>query len=206
MAEKDEASLIGYDPLAWLQRADADTSEYESTQDLNRDNVFADHQSSSASTSTIYEEDGFSGFNALGDEDSLDSRQSQPVTEIASNNFYDESFADDVPVANQQPNTEAKQLSSAIVLDSVQNIQTVSKLYERLVNALDDSDRIEIDASAVSQIDTSTLQLLLVFKRSALKRNKEVSFDFPSERFMEASSLLGLTEILDIDHAPAGLF
>lgn len=93
-----------------------------------------------------------------------------------------------------------------MTLDSVLNIQHVGKLHEELLKILDLSNKIEIDASAVTSVDTASLQLLLVFKQSALKNGKELVIDFPSEKFIDAADLLGISEMLDIDHSPAGFF
>lgn len=93
-----------------------------------------------------------------------------------------------------------------LTLESTQGIQNVAELHEKLLRALDQGEKIEIDASAVQQIDTSSLQLLLVLKRSAISLSKEVSIDFPSERFIEAATLLGLAEMLEVDQAAAGFF
>jgi ABC-type transporter Mla MlaB component len=93
-----------------------------------------------------------------------------------------------------------------IVLESVQNIQNVSQLYEQALYALQNSEKIDIDASAITSIDTATLQLLLILKRTAIKRQKEVSIDFPSDKFIEVANLLGLAEMLDVDQAASGFF
>jgi len=95
---------------------------------------------------------------------------------------------------------------SKVVLDSVLNIQNVKALYDELLSILNNDGVIEIDASAVSSIDTATLQLLIVFKQEAIKLHKEVSIDFPSDRFIEAAELLGLAEMLDVESAAAGFF
>ncbi|MDT4331027.1 STAS domain-containing protein [Methylomonas sp. MED-D] len=96
--------------------------------------------------------------------------------------------------------------ATRIALEAVQSIQNVCNLYERLLTALADAEAIEIDASAVSMVDTATLQLLLVLKRTALDAGKQVSFDFPSDRFVEAARLLGVAELLEVDQAYAGFF
>lgn len=93
-----------------------------------------------------------------------------------------------------------------IELASVLSIQHVAQLQEQLLEALDGFDTIEIDASAVTTADTATLQLLLVLKRTAIKRQKEVVIDFPSERFVEACDLLGIAEMLGVDQAASGFF
>ena len=67
-------------------------------------------------------------------------------------------------------------------------------------------NKIDIDASAVTTVDTATLQLLLVLKQTAVKMQKQVTIDFPSERFIEAAELLNLAELLNVDQAAAGFF
>lgn len=93
-----------------------------------------------------------------------------------------------------------------ISLEAVQNIQNVCDLRERLITAMAEAGDIEVDASAVTLVDTATLQLLLVLKRAALDAGKRVSFDFPSDRFVEAAQLLGIAELLEVDQTYAGFF
>ncbi|MBS3963370.1 MAG: STAS domain-containing protein [Methylomonas sp.] len=182
MAENDDASLIGYDPLAWLQHAEAarpaaswplpGTEAEASSQDANQEWV------EQTDTSEQADDDGWVNDDATAHAWAADDPAPAPTS----------------------------QQSLSISLATVQNMQAVAQLYQRLLSALNETDHIDIDASAVNQIDTSTLQLLLVFKRTAIKQNKRVSIDFPSERFIEAASLLGLSQLLAVDHAAAGFF
>lgn len=167
MAEQEESSLIGYDPLAWMQ----EPAE------------IADRQSSSALP------DEPEQFQLPDEEVGVDSNDEQvPDTDV-----------DETVVAWPEN-------GGAIVLDAVQNIQNVAQLHKILLDALENSDKIEIDASATTVIDTATLQLLLVLKQTAIRLQKEIVIDFPSDKFIEAAKLLGLAEILDVDRASAGLF
>jgi hypothetical protein len=43
-------------------------------------------------------------------------------------------------------------------------------------------------------------------KRTAINLQKEVSIDFPSDKFIEVANLLGLSEMLDVDQAASGFF
>lgn len=95
---------------------------------------------------------------------------------------------------------------SKLTLEATLNIQNVSDLYEKLLVLLENQEKIEIDASGVASIDTTTLQVLTVLKRTAIKSHKEVIFDFPSDKFIESAELLGLAEILEVDQAAAGFF
>ena len=93
-----------------------------------------------------------------------------------------------------------------ITLDAVLNIRHINELHESLLKAFESRDTLEIDASAVTTVDTATLQLLTVLKQEAVKSGKHVAFDFPSEKFIDSARLLGLAELLEIDHPSSGLF
>lgn len=86
-----------------------------------------------------------------------------------------------------------------IILDANLTIQHVVTLYEKLKKSYSAHNAIEINASQVSSIDTSTLQLLVALKKNAVKQQKEVTFVAPSRRFIESAGLLGLLDILNID-------
>jgi ABC-type transporter Mla MlaB component len=109
-------------------------------------------------------------------------------------------------IADGEQKTENETNNSSITLAATLNIQNVNQLYEVLLIQLDAKDLIEIDASAVVSIDTATLQLLIVLKQEAVKVHKEISIDFPSDKFIEAAELLGLAEMLEVDQAAAGFF
>ena len=109
-------------------------------------------------------------------------------------------------IADVVQQTENETNNSSITLTATLNIQNVTQLYEELLKQLDAKDLIEIDASAVVSIDTATLQLLIVLKQEAVKVHKEISIDFPSDKFIEAAELLGLAGMLEVDQATAGFF
>ncbi len=96
--------------------------------------------------------------------------------------------------------------NAKIILEATLNIQNVTKLHDSLLKAITDHDNLEIDASAVTAVDTASLQLLVVLKQESIKLNKDLSFDFPSDKFIEAAELLGIDELLGVNHAAAGLF
>jgi len=166
MAEKDDESLIGYDPLAWLKESDKENHEENTSVPLDM-KVSVDSESDSHG-------------------------------EVLSN-------VEAVLAEKLDENLQMEQ-NQQLVLESVQNIQNVAQLHERLLRALNSSNKIDIDASAITTIDTATLQLLLVLKQTAIKMQKHVNIDFPSEKFIEAAELLGLAEMLDVNQAAAGFF
>jgi len=85
-----------------------------------------------------------------------------------------------------------------IDLKAESTIKNVAKLYDTLKHALDAHDAIEINASDVKEIDTSTLQLLVSLKKNAPNLGKTIDIIYPSERFIESAKLLGLLDILDV--------
>lgn len=102
--------------------------------------------------------------------------------------------------------TIGEEMDSKLVLDTILNIQNVSHLYEKLTAILDNHDKVEIDASVVETIDAANLQLLIMLKQTAIKLQKEVTLDFPSDRFVESAQLLGLSEMLGVEQTASGLF
>ena len=94
--------------------------------------------------------------------------------------------------------TTDKDSNSVIELDATLNIQNVVNLYERLKKSYAENNAIEINASQVKSIDTSTLQLLFALKKDAIKNQKKVIFIQPSLKFVESARLLGLLEELEI--------
>jgi len=172
MAEKDESSLIGYDPLAWLhQQTDQQQIPPASVECPDGGERGCDD---------------LAGAEAPPDEEITDSEWQSVALE-----------AEDGSGAGDR---------ATILLEPVMSIQAVAQLHESLLAALNDSDKIEIDASAVTVVDTACLQLLLILKRTAIKEQKTVVIDFPSEKFIEAADLLGISEMLGVDQAAAGFF
>lgn len=107
------------------------------------------------------------------------------------------------PISEPEWQTAGK---GSVVLEPLSNIQGVAQLHQALMQMLSQYDAIDIDASAVASIDTSTLQLLVVLKRTAAGLQKVVAIDFPSEKFVEAAQLLGVAEMLEVDAAASGFF
>lgn len=172
MTGKDEKSLIGFDPLAWM----GDDKEAEAVE--------------------------------IKPEAEMDVKQveqnAEPVVESTVDSDEVVEVVDTAPVGGNM--TESNKDASKLTLDVTLNIQNVTQLYDQLLKLLESQDKIEIDASAVASIDTATLQLLIVFKQTAINLQKDVVFDFPSDKFIESAQLLGLAEMLEVDQAAAGFF
>lgn len=196
MAEDDENSMIGYDPLAWLHE-DADSVPPNTTQTVGIDNTVCNTADMDFFADT--ENAPMPAAGELDVEVELDSGVGELNEELQ--------IMDSLVVENPLLDDQAADMAgNQIVLEPIQNIQNVSLLHQKLQQILDTEEKIDIDASAVTQIDTATLQLLLVLKLSAAKLQKEVNIDFPSQKFIDAAYLLGLAEMLSVDQAASGLF
>jgi len=164
MTTKDNESLIGFDPLAWINDDDETPVQEESSME-QVDEI----------SSEVGDESG--PTEELSSQESL----SEPeITELIDN--------------------------SKITLEDTLNINTVLELHGKLMQALKDNDSLEIDAANVNNIDTASLQLLVVLKQEAFKLGKDIVFDFPSDRFIEAAELLGIDNMLGVDQSAAGFF
>lgn len=179
MAEQHDSSLIGFDPLAWLVQEPAQAE--------------LDPPAHSPSTPAAAEPNS-------------PASDKQPTTARAP------SAADTAPpepkpaaIIESSP-ADAEGTRTALALEAQVGIQHVAQLHQQLVAALQTYNSIDIDASAVNSIDTASLQLLVILKQTALQEQKTVAIDFPSDSFIEAANVLGLSELLDVDHPASGLF
>jgi len=71
-------------------------------------------------------------------------------------------------------------------------IYQVTELKHALLDALAHSDEIELDLSAVSELDTSGVQLLMLMKREAVASGKALKLSGHSAAVLEVFELLGL--------------
>ena len=180
MAKKDD-SLVGFDPLAWMK------------EETEQDDDAKDHGKNNAETKIKTKLD-----NSQDNSTAVDSGEEKTANGI-------ESVADSI-VELETQRIEDSTNESKITLDETLNIQNVASLHEQFVKLIENQDKIEIDASSVAVIDTATLQLLVILKKTAVELHKEVIIDFPSDNFIESAELLGVSEILEVDQAAAGFF
>jgi len=178
--DKNE-SLIGYDPLAWMN--EDEDSEVE-----------AKVETPEAATSEAVSE--VTTLEREVQEETI----ATPISEVATE--ATEIAAPEVPAIEEELELTKPEIS----LDSTLNIQNVSVLYDLLLKTLEDHSTIELDASAVKMVDTATLQLFVVLKQESIKLQKEVNFEFPSDNFIDSAKILGVYEMLGLDAAAAGFF
>jgi len=173
--DKNE-SLIGYDPLAWMNEDDASEAQ--------------------AQVETTEVAEGLTALEQEVHEEAI----------AMSINEVEAETTEVVTPESAVIEEELELTKPEISLDSTLNIQNVSVLYALLLKTLEDHSTIELDASAVKTIDTATLQLFVVLKQESIKLQKEVNFEFPSDNFIDSAKILGVYEMLGLDTAAAGFF
>ncbi|MEY3785993.1 MAG: hypothetical protein RLZ75_198 [Pseudomonadota bacterium] len=204
MATSKENDLIGYDPLAWMEGNannsedhllidDSDTELDFGEPDQNNEPQFLDTE--------IGIIDGLSdNLAVITEEYSIETTDDDFLIDKIQSEDDNISIEEDVANDYVEPLSETieEAVSSQVDLDATLTIQHVVKLHEQLKRCLAVHDQIEINASDVASIDTSTLQLLVSLKKDAVKLHKQIDIIYPSPRFIESAQLLGLLNILDI--------
>ncbi len=199
MATSEENDLIGYDPLAWMA-VGTDKNEKIIDNDYCGDDssleeppFIADEMSMTDDHSDSLLENAEKNVLLASEENKfiIDETEDESGTAIMDEAVAERSEAVTGSVVQEEPDSQ-------IDLDATLTIQNIAKLYEHLKNVLAVHDEIEINASDVSSIDTSTLQLLVSLKKDADKLQKKVSIIYPSPRFVESAQLLGLLDVLNV--------
>ncbi len=199
MAKILEKETIGFDPLAWMNDEPVDqqessinsTTEVKGKPEVTVEKVT--NEIEKTEESEVHVVDEIQGETETVEVEAIVTADENTEIEV------------EEPVEVIEQNVEIES-ESKITLDATLNIQTVGILYDQFEKMFDTQKTIEIDASSVESIDTASLQLITVFKQAGIKLQKEISIDFPSDKFIEAAEILGLAELLEVDQAAAGFF
>src|SRR5262245_54389765 len=89
-----------------------------------------------------------------------------------------------------------------LALEGVCNIQQAAELKTRLVDALEKGSDLVIDGSAVEEVDTAVVQLLIAATAAARTRGRSLRWQSPSAALRRCAETIGLAAQLDLD-APA---
>jgi len=115
-----------------------------------------------------------------------------------------EVVAEVAPVAMQAPASVAPDAPQhEVALASNCTVKDALALKKTLVAVKDVAQAVVINASAVERVDTATLQLLCSFVRERVGKDREVTWREPSASIIQASKLLGLTELLCLSNVQA---
>lgn len=88
---------------------------------------------------------------------------------------------------------DAARPAQTLRIEGEMTIYQAAEIKQTLLAALVQHDALDIDLSAVTEIDTAGLQLLVAAKKSAQDRQKELHLTAHSEAVVEAFELLDLS-------------
>lgn len=89
------------------------------------------------------------------------------------------------------------------MIESEITIYNAVHIKEQLMALIDSHPAVDIDLSAVNEIDTAGLQVLLLVKKEGMRRGKDIRLVNSSLRATEIVNLLNTLHLLNNDHAPA---
>jgi anti-anti-sigma regulatory factor len=86
-----------------------------------------------------------------------------------------------------------------LVLEGVCNIQQAAELKARLVDELGPGKDLVIDGSAVEEVDTAIVQLLIAATAAARSQGGTLRWQSPSAALRRCAETIGLAAQLDLD-------
>ncbi len=98
-----------------------------------------------------------------------------------------------------EPSKNGENSLLSFVLEGALGIATVGELYHRLQPLLEQDQDIQIDAGAVTSVDTAVLQLFVAFVLAARASGLDVHWECPSQSLRQAVTLLGLERSLGLE-------
>jgi ABC-type transporter Mla MlaB component len=198
MATNEKHNLIGYDPLAWMDEPDiaalaevGDAANAIEIEDFDQQEPTEIQED--LDLADLADDDQLTDLSDITDDYAAEEDFS------VQENLEEEAVSDETSIENLASVDEAATGSPFIQLEGNLSIQHIGGLFETFKASLSSNDQIDIDASAVSSIDTATLQLLVALKKAADKQEKQITISQPSAKFIESVKLLGLLEALNID-------
>ncbi len=129
-------------------------------------------------------------------EDNGDQAAEQPIVEHAITEAID--TLPNAEGGEEMKTDEPAQDCEQIVLQEDVSIIHVAMLKESWLPCIDSSKNINIDASAVEDIDTAGLQLLLSFVKTVNGSGRTVSWENPSETMIKAVTETALKDVMGI--------
>jgi anti-anti-sigma regulatory factor len=85
-----------------------------------------------------------------------------------------------------------------LALDADLRIAAAPALRDTLLKALAVGDAVELDGTAVAQVDTSALQLLAAFFRDARAAGLPVAWTGASDSLQRGVAVLGLNSLIEL--------
>ncbi len=125
-------------------------------------------------------------------EEAESSSESEPAAEMVAEQIQEKTEEECVMATSSEAN---------MVLEEDISISQVTLLKEAWLPYLDNGKNLTIDASAVDDIDTAGLQLLLSFVKTVNEAGRSVNWQQPSETLMTAVKETSLKDALGVTEA-----
>jgi anti-sigma B factor antagonist len=91
--------------------------------------------------------------------------------------------------------TDSAGVNGRIALEGEMTIYTAADLKVRLLNALAETEDLEVDLSGVSELDSAGLQVMVLLKREACDKGKSVRFADHSQAVLDVLDLTDLGSV-----------
>lgn len=89
--------------------------------------------------------------------------------------------------------------NQVIQLSETSGIADIDELFKTLKPVLEKNAPVTMDASNITSIDTTSMQLLLSFSQKMQINGNKVKWQKPSEEFCRAAKLIGIESHLGLD-------
>jgi len=84
---------------------------------------------------------------------------------------------------------------------STLDIASVAEFHAQCLEALKDGQNVMIKADELERTDTAALQVMAAFFQDAKLQQQTLEWQSPSEALCRSAALLGLTELLQLQHS-----
>ncbi len=164
-------SLIGIDPLAWMNE-----------ENIENDEVSVATEEATEADQTI--EIGTEIVDNIADEKMI-----EDVAEIAESEIIDQETKEEEVI-----DMEMKQEDGSYKLEGPISIADVAELHVQFKNYLAEGNDLEIDCSEVEGVDAAALQLLMAFINEAEKQDNKLIWKEPSDSLQATVLMMGLKD------------
>jgi ABC-type transporter Mla MlaB component len=211
MTAKKGKSALGDDPLEWMKDSPSKASAVKKTITKKKEKPKAKSNPKRKVQKTAKSKSkGQSGVEGAA---KAKAGAADSSTQELSSKTADEIVEPEKNQSKQQSKQQKKELKkpaesdSAAVIDQQDAMKAVSielthdlsvinisAVYEILLGHMQNSNDVILDASAINNIDTAGLQLLLAFYRNVSEQNRNISWNKPSRELLEIASIYHLCE------------
>lgn len=177
LKRKKKKSMIGIDPLAWMNEADTESGVTDALTSVTENilEVEVDALLTSEPLDEVVVEEQVVEMNQESQEDTLQSASEEE--EVEDMDMQQAGFG----------------LNGNFKLEGPITIADVAILHEKFTASIEHESAVEIDCSDIDGVDAAALQLLLAYALEIEKQNKKITWKDPSDSMLSAVKLMGLS-------------